>query len=109
MGMVRVALRLTAQPRRSDEIIQTLRSLMLPLRAASGLVSCRVLLDVDRPDAVCYEEEWRSSADLDRQIRSSHYTRLLALMEEAAEPPEIALHWVTHVRGLEYLEKVRLC
>lgn len=107
--MVRVVLRLMAQPHRSEEMVQTLRSLMVPLRAASGLVSCRVLLEADRPDAVCYEEEWRSTADLDRQILSNHYTRLLALMEESAEPPEIALQWVTHVRGLEYLEKVRLC
>jgi hypothetical protein len=53
-------------------------------------------------------EEWHTSVDLDRQIRSSHYTRLLAIMEEAAEPPELRLNWVTDVKGLEYLEAVRL-
>ena len=30
-------------------------------------------------------------------------------MEEAAEPPEFRLNWVTDVKGLEYLEAVRLC
>ena len=30
-------------------------------------------------------------------------------MEEAAEPPELRLNWVTDVKGLEYLEAVRLC
>ena len=37
------------------------------------------------------------------------YTRLLAIMEQAAEPPELRLNWVTDVKGLEYLEAVRLC
>ena len=44
-------------------------------------------------------EEWRTPEDLDQQIRSSHYTRLLALMEEAAEPPEFRLNWITDTRG----------
>ena len=50
-----------------------------------------------------------SPEDLDRQIRSSHYTRLLVIVEQAAEPPELRLNWVTDVKGLEYLESVRLC
>ena len=50
-----------------------------------------------------------SPEDLDRQIRSSHYTRLLAIVEQAAEPPELRLNWVTDVKRLEYLESVRLC
>ena len=32
----------------------------------------------------------------------------LALMEAAAEPPDLRLNWVTEVKGLEYLEAVRL-
>jgi hypothetical protein len=54
-------------------------------------------------------EEWHSQEDLDRQIRSIHYTRLPAIMEAAAEPPELRLSWVQKVKGLEYLEAVRLC
>ncbi len=54
-------------------------------------------------------EEWRTPEELDQQIRSSHYTRLLAVMEESAEPPELRLNWITDVKGLEYLERVRLC
>ncbi len=44
-----------------------------------------------------------------RQIRSSHYIRLLALMEEAAEPPGLRFNRVTDIKGLEYLEAVRRC
>jgi len=90
-------------------MIQALRSLMLPLQAAPGFVSCRLFREADDANTLCYAEEWHTPEDLDRQIRSSHYPRLLALMEEAAEPPELRLNWVTDVKGLEYLESVRLC
>ena len=106
--MVQVILRMVAHPRRTAEMIQTLRSLMLPLPAETGFISCRVYLDADSPEVLCYIEEWRTPEDLDRQILSSHYTRLLALMEDAAEAPELRVNWVTDVKGLEYLEAVRL-
>lgn len=100
---------MTAHPRRTTEMIQALRSLMLPLQAAPGFVSCRLYAEVGVPNALCYVEEWQTSQDLDQQIRSSHCTRLLALMEEAAEPPDLRLHWIAEVKGLEYLESVRQC
>lgn len=99
---------MVARPRRVEEMVQTLRSLMLPLRAAPGFVTCELYTEVGQPNALRYVEEWLTPADLDRQIRSNHYTRLLALMEEAAEPPDLRLNWITDSRGLDYLETVRL-
>jgi quinol monooxygenase YgiN len=107
--MVQVTLTMVVYPRRRAEIIQALRSLMLPLQAAPGFIFCRLCQEADDANTICYAEEWHTPEDLDRQIRSSHYTRLLAIMEEAAEPPELRLSWVTDVKGLEYLEAVRLC
>jgi quinol monooxygenase YgiN len=107
--MVQVTLTMVCHPRRRVEMIQALRSLMLPLQATTGFISCRLYQEVDDANAICYAEEWRTPEDLDRQIRSNHYTRLLEIMEEAAAPPELRLNWVTEVRGLDYLEAVRLC
>ena len=106
--LVQVMLTLVSHPRRVREMVQALRSLMLPLKAEPGFVSCRLYREVDGANTICYLEEWHSLEDLDRQIRSSHYTGLLALMEEAAEPPDLRLSWVTDVKGLEYLEEIRL-
>ena len=107
--MVQVMLTVVAHPRRTAEMIETLRSLMLPLQASSGFVSSRLYQEADRPEAICYVEEWQTPEDLDKLIRSSHYTRLLALMEAAAEPPDLRLNWIAEVKGLEYLEAIRLC
>ena len=74
-------------------MIQALRSLMLPLPAAPGFISCSLFQEADDANTIRYAEEWHTPEDLDRLIRSSHYTRLLALMEEAAEPPELRLNW----------------
>jgi len=107
--MVQVTLTMLAHPRRRAEMIHALRSLMLPLQAAPGFVSCRLCQEADDANTICYTEEWHTPEDLDRQIRSTHYSRLLSIMEAAAEPPELRLNWVTDVKGLEYLEAVRLC
>ena len=100
---------MVSHPRRRADMIQALRSLMLPLQAAPGFISCRLCQEADDANTILYVEEWHTPEDLDRQIRSSHYTRLLAIMEGAAEPPELRLSWVTDVKGLEYLEAVRMC
>ena len=102
-------LRLAARPSRSAGMVQALRSLMLALPAAPGFLSCRLYAEDNAPNSLCYVEEWQTAQGLDQQIRSSHWTRLLALMEEAVEPPDFRLQWVTEVKGLEYLAAVRSC
>jgi quinol monooxygenase YgiN len=106
--MVEVVLRMVVPPHRAMELARTLRSLMLPLEAAPGFLACRLYTEAGRPEAFCFVERWRTSADLDQQIRSIHFTRLLAVMESAAEPPELCLNWIAEVKGLEYLARVRL-
>jgi quinol monooxygenase YgiN len=107
--MVQAARTMVVHPRRRAEMLQTLRSLMLPLQAEPGFISRRLCQEADDANTICHAEEWHTPEDLDRQIRSNHCTSLPALMEEAAEPPELRLNWVTEVKGLEYLEAVRLC
>ncbi len=107
--MVQVMLTIIVSQRRMQETMQALRSLMLPLQAEPGFVSCRLLQEVEVDNAICYLEEWLTAEDLDRSIRSNHYTRLLALMENAAEPPNFRVCWVTEIKGLEHLEAARNC
>lgn len=98
---------LVAKPQQGAALIRTLRSLMLPLQAAPGLIGCRLFVDADNASAICYVEEWQSTAELDGAIRSIHFDQLLAVLEQAAEPPDLRLSWVSEVKGLEYLAKVR--
>ena len=100
---------MVADPARTATLVQALHSLMLPLQAAPGLIASALYIESNNPDAICYVEEWQSREEMDQQLRSDHYGRLLSIMEAAAQPPQIRFSWVTDVKGLEYLGSVRLC
>jgi quinol monooxygenase YgiN len=106
--MVEMTLTMLVHPGRRVEVVKALRSLMRALQSARGLLACRVYVESDNPNSICYMEKWNSAEEMDEQIRSIHYTRLLSIIEAAAEPPDIQLSWVSQVRGLEYLRSVRL-
>lgn len=80
---------------------------MRPARAEKGFLSSQIALDVDDASALRYEERWESDEDLESQIRSPRYTRLLALMESASERPSLEFHFIAETRGLEYVAAVR--
>lgn len=92
---------------RTAELVQALRLISRAARAEKGLLACRILLDADETNTVDYEERWQTQEDFDEQLRSSRYTRLLALMESAAERPSLEFHFISDTRGLEYVGEVR--
>jgi quinol monooxygenase YgiN len=104
-----MVLRLAARPSRRAGVLQAVRALMLGLPAVPGFISCHLYFEDGAPHSLCYVEEWRTAQDLDQQIRSSHYTKLLILVEEAVEPPGLRLQWISDEKGLEYLATVRSC
>jgi quinol monooxygenase YgiN len=96
-----------SSPERTGELIQALRSLMRPARAEKGFISCRLYLEADDANTIRYEERWDAREDLEEQVRSPRYTRLLALMESASEQPSLEFHFVSETRGLDYVASVR--
>jgi len=88
--------------------VKSLHSLLGPTRVAAGCLGCDLYQDVAEPNILLYTEHWRAQEDLDRRIRSDPFKTLIAVMEAAAEPPDIRLNWVSQVKGLEYLAEVRL-
>jgi quinol monooxygenase YgiN len=80
---------------------------MRSARAEKGLITCHLYQEADNPYAICYEEQWEARKDLEDQVRSTRYTRLLTLMESAAEQPTLDFHFVSETRGLDYIEGIR--
>jgi hypothetical protein len=52
-------------------------------------------------------EEWATVADLEREIRSPRFIRLLSAMEDAPNPPSLEFRFIPQTRGLDYIEEVR--
>ena len=88
-------------------MVQALRVLLRAVRAEKGFLAGRLCLEVDEPDTVQYEERWQTREDFEDQVRSSRYTRLLALMESAEEQPALEFHFVSETQGLEFVAAVR--
>jgi hypothetical protein len=56
---------------------------------------------------VRYTEEWQTEDDLRRRVRSDKFTYLVALIEDAADPPHIEFMLPHETRGLDLVEEIR--
>ena len=106
--VVELRIQIRIQPVHAAEMVKGLRSVMLPARAERGFVSSRSYQEVDRPEALCYVEEWASWAQMEEQIRSRRFGRLLAVMETSPKPPVLEVRSVPESRGLDYISTLRL-
>lgn len=80
---------------------------MRSARSEKGFIACQLYLEDDNESTICYEERWKTREDLEEQVRSTRFTRLLDLMESARERPSLEFHFVFETRGLEYVAAVR--
>jgi hypothetical protein len=92
---------------RTQQTIQALRLLMVPAQLDRGCSGCWLYVDALDSRCLCYVEEWSTPADLEREIRSARFTRLLSVMEDAPKPPSMEFRFISQTRGLDYLEQVR--
>ena len=105
--MILTILTMRTSAPRTVEVIQALRVLTRAARAEKGFVTCHLCLEADDANTIHYEERWQTGEDFEDQLRSPRYTRLLALMESASEPPSLEFHFISETRGLEYVADVR--
>lgn len=105
--MVQLMLRMRAKPGSSEEMVVAAQSLLRPLLQTSGCVRHELYRDAHSPDDICYLEEWGNAEELYEEIRSSRFTRLLALMEHAAEAPRFEIRYVDQSRGLDLVAELR--
>ena len=105
--MVLVVLRIAAFPGRVMEMIQALRSIIASAQPQEGCAGCHLHVEIGAPASLFYTEEWETEMDLEHQIRSNRFTRLLWVMESASEPPKLEFQFISQTRGLDYVEQVR--
>ena len=106
--MVRLTVTLVASSQTGARpLLDALRSLMGPTRLEPGCLSCLVWEEHEDDTMLHYAEEWATEADMRRRVQSDRFTSLLAVMEAAAEPPQVQFDFVTITRGLDYVAEVR--
>ena len=105
--VIQLCLTLAARPGQTDAMVRALNSVMLWARLDRAGARCQLWTKVDEPESLCYIEEWPTVEDLERQMCEEAFTRLLAVMEAAAEPPVLEFRFVSETRGLDYVAVVR--
>jgi quinol monooxygenase YgiN len=106
--MMLATLTVAVPPGRRDEMLEVFWLLLGPVRVEPGCRACELYQEAGNEEVLVYIEEWETPEDLERHMRSPRYDLVLAVMEASARPPVLRYHCVAAVRGLEYLEAVRL-
>ena len=102
--MIRLSLVLPARRGEALGMASALRPLMVQAQSERGFLRCQLSRDLTDPDTVHYLEEWASEEELQHQVRSERFRRLIAIIETAVEPPRFAIEWVSQSCGLSYVE-----
>jgi len=107
-GVVQFTVRLVAAPGRVDDIVRTLLwVVMLPAQQLPGCHFAQVYQRINEPQKVDYVEEWDDAAGLRPQLSCERFSRLLELVEMAAEAPEVEFRWISETYGMDYIATQR--
>jgi quinol monooxygenase YgiN len=92
---------------RTRSMSETLHALMAVARGEPGCVRCSLSADLAERGTLRYTEDWDSEDELRQQFQTSRFRSLLALLEDAIEPPLIEFTLPSGVRGLDYVNEPR--
>jgi quinol monooxygenase YgiN len=91
---------------KARSMTEALHVLMATTRTEPGCLACSVSADLADKGKIRYSEEWQSEDALQRQFLTDRFRRLVALVENATEPPVVEFLLPGGSRGLEYVEDV---
>lgn len=91
---------------KARSMTEALHVLMASTRAEPGCLACSVSADLADKGKIRYSEEWQTEDALQRQFQTDRFRRLVALVENATEPPVVEFLLPGGSRGLEYVEDV---
>lgn len=104
--MILGTLRMVVRPERRNDLLETIRGMLEPVRVERGCLSYRLYENVEDRNTFALVEEWKTQNDLERHIRTDNHRRLMALMDLLNEQPELRFNTVSHSSGMDLIEDV---
>jgi len=104
--MLRLRLHMEFAPQACDEATSVFRSLAGPVRSEPGCRSTRFMKGPADHCELTWVEEWSSTEDFERHIRTQAFRQILAVIELAAGPPVVEIDDVSSRRGFELVEEI---
>jgi quinol monooxygenase YgiN len=106
--MEELVLKITASKKSIAALVQALETIMFQARIGEGYVDCRLFTEIGDPRSFCYVEQWATLEDMESQIRSNRFGKLLATMETAPVAPSLKIRTISEERGLDNIKAIRL-
>lgn len=99
--MIDVLIKMTVPADKRNEVLHTIKGLLVQIRRDQDCVSCHCYLDVEADDVVIFEQEWDTNDALKAHLRSGHFKVLLGAMKLLSIEPEIRVNTIVATNGLE--------
>ena len=104
--MVIATIRLSVSEENHRELLQTVQSLLRPIREQKGCLGSHLYFEIGEHDCLCLMEEWATPEDLDYHLRSNYFSVLLGAAKLLKKSSEIDFKLFTQTAGIEALEKI---
>jgi len=105
--VVVAAIRLLVSADYHRELLQTVQSLLEPIRAQRGCLGLHLYHEIGGEEALCLIEEWATKEDLDEHLRSNYFAVLMGAARLLLEnPSELEFRLLTETAGMEVVEAI---
>lgn len=105
--MIDATIRLTVPYEKREEIMQTFKAMLGPIRHEQGCLCCNCYVDIETTNLLLLKEEWQTREDLDNHLRSAHFGILLGAMKLLTTEPDIRFDTIAFTVGAEAVTAAR--
>ena len=105
--MIDVTIKMSVPADKRLEVLQTIKTLLGPIRNEPGCVSCYCCVDAEAEEIVIFRQEWKTNENLVTHLRSDHFSILLGAMKLLSIEPEIRVNTVASTTGAEAITAAR--
>ena len=99
--MIEATINITVSAQKRKELLQTLKSILGPIRGEQGCLRCNCYVDIEAENFFFFREEWQTREDLDAHLRSVQFGVLIGAMSLLDIEPEIRLNTIASTAGTE--------
>lgn len=105
--MIDATIKLTVPHEKREEIMQTFKAMLGPIRREQGCLGCNCYVDIETDNLFFLKEEWKTREDLDTHLRSAHFGVLLGAMKLLSKEPDIRFDTIAFTAGAEAVTAAR--
>jgi len=105
--MIIATIRMTVNPAKRQELLQTMNTLAGSMRKEQGCRACDFYIDIEDADTFLLMEEWDAQEDFDRHVRTPAFSALLGALTLLKGRPDVRINAVAATAGMEKIKAAR--